>query len=89
MKKHIDKLCLHCNNIITLIKHFIKHNIKQKRRNLKCKTTIEVDATVEVADVTKDQEEDVDAMKVVDADHLVDYLAETIADAEIAEFYSS
>ena len=57
--------------------------------NLKCKTTIEVDATVEVADVTKDQEEDVDAMKVVDADHLVDYLAETIADAEIAEFYSS
>ena len=39
--------------------------------------------------VTKDQEEDVDAMKVVDADHLVDYLAETIADAEIAEFYSS
>jgi hypothetical protein len=48
-----------------------------------------VDATVEVADVTKDQEEDVDAMKVVDADHLEDYLAETIADAEIAEFYSS
>ena len=48
-----------------------------------------MDATVEVADVTKDQEEDVDAMKVVDADHLVDYLAETIADAEIAEFYSS
>jgi hypothetical protein len=48
-----------------------------------------VDATVEVADVTKDQEEDVDAMKVVDADHLVDYLAETIVDAEIAEFYSS
>ena len=40
---------------------------------------------MEVADVTKDQEEDVDAMKVVDADHL----AETIADAEIAEFYSS
>ena len=24
MKKHIDKLCLHCNNVITLIKHFIK-----------------------------------------------------------------
>ena len=44
---------------------------------------------MEVADVTKDQEEDVDAMKVVDADHLGDDLAETIADAEIAEFYSS
>ena len=43
---------------------------------------------MEVADVTKDQEEDVDAMKVVDADHLVDYLPETIADAQIAEFYS-
>ena len=44
---------------------------------------------MEVADVTKDQAEAVDAMKVVDADHLVDYLAETIVDAEIAEFYSS
>ena len=29
------------------------------------------------------------ATTTVDADHLVDYLAETIADAEIAEFYSS
>ena len=28
MKKHIDKLCLHGDNIITLIKHFIKHKIK-------------------------------------------------------------
>ena len=44
---------------------------------------------MEVADVTKDQEADADVMKVADADHLVDYLAETIADAEIAEFYSS
>ena len=26
MKKHIDKLCLHCNNVITLIKHLIKVN---------------------------------------------------------------
>ena len=26
MKKHIDKLCLHCNNVITLIKHLIKDN---------------------------------------------------------------
>ena len=32
MKKHIDKLCLHCNNIITLIKHFIKHKTKQHER---------------------------------------------------------
>ena len=29
MKKHIDKLCLHCNNVITLIKHFIKYKIKR------------------------------------------------------------
>ena len=29
MKKHIDKLCLRGNNIITLIKRFIKHKIKQ------------------------------------------------------------
>ena len=28
MKKHIDKLCLYGNNIIALIKHFIKHKIK-------------------------------------------------------------
>ena len=27
-KKHIDKLCLHSNNVITLIKQFIKHKIK-------------------------------------------------------------
>ena len=32
MKKHIDKLCLHCNNVITLIKHFIKHKIKQYKK---------------------------------------------------------
>jgi len=25
-EKHIDKLCLHCNNVITLIKQFIKPN---------------------------------------------------------------
>ena len=31
MKKHIDKLCLYGNNIITLIKHFIKHKIKQNK----------------------------------------------------------
>ena len=29
MKKHIDKSCLQGNNVITLIKHFIKHKIKQ------------------------------------------------------------
>ena len=32
MKKHIDKLCLHGNNIITLIKYFIKHKIKQHKK---------------------------------------------------------
>ena len=32
MKKHIDKLCLHGDNIITLIKHFIKHKIKQHKK---------------------------------------------------------
>ena len=32
MKKHIDKLCLHGDNIITLIKHFIKHKIKQHEK---------------------------------------------------------
>ena len=32
MKKHIDKLCLNGNNIITLIKHFIKHKIKQHKK---------------------------------------------------------
>ena len=32
MKKHIDKLCLHCNNVITLIKHFIKHKIKRHEK---------------------------------------------------------
>ena len=31
MKKHIDKLCLHCNNVITLIKHFIKDKIKEEQ----------------------------------------------------------
>ena len=31
MKKHIDKLCLHCNNVITLIKHLIKDKIKKER----------------------------------------------------------
>ena len=29
MKKHIDKSCLQCNNVITLIKQFIKDQIKQ------------------------------------------------------------
>ena len=28
MKKYIDKSCLQGNNVITLIKHFIKHKIK-------------------------------------------------------------
>ena len=32
MKKHIDKLCLQGNNIITLIKQFIKHKIKQHKK---------------------------------------------------------
>ena len=32
MKKHIDKSCLHGNNVITLIKHFIKHKIKQYKK---------------------------------------------------------
>ena len=32
MKKHIDKLCLHGDNIITLIKHFIKHKTKQHKK---------------------------------------------------------
>ena len=32
MKKHIDKLCLHGDNIITLIKHFIKYKIKQYKK---------------------------------------------------------
>ena len=32
MKKYIDKLCLHGDNIITLIKHFIKHKIKQYKK---------------------------------------------------------
>ena len=32
MKKHIDKSCLQGNNVITLIKHFIKHNIKQYKK---------------------------------------------------------
>ena len=32
MKKHIDKSCLKGNNAITLIKHFIKHNIKQYKK---------------------------------------------------------
>ena len=27
-KKYIDKMCLHSNNIIALIKQFIKHKIK-------------------------------------------------------------
>ena len=29
MKKHIDKLCLQGNNVITLIKHFIKDKTKE------------------------------------------------------------
>ena len=29
MKKHIDKSCLQGNNVITLIKQFIKDQIKQ------------------------------------------------------------
>ena len=40
MKKHIDKLCLHCNNIITLIKHFIKHKTKQHESKRKRPNTI-------------------------------------------------
>ena len=32
MKKHIDKLCLQGNNVITLIKQFIKHKIKQHKK---------------------------------------------------------
>ena len=32
MKKHIDKLCLQGNNVITLIKQFIKHKIKQHNK---------------------------------------------------------
>ena len=32
MKKHIDKSCLQGNNVITLIKHFIKHKIKQYKK---------------------------------------------------------
>ena len=31
MKKPIDKLCLQGNNVITLIKYFIKHKIKQNK----------------------------------------------------------
>ena len=36
MKKHIDKLCLQGNNVITLIKHF--KNIKQN--NIKKEKTV-------------------------------------------------
>ena len=32
MKKYIDKSCLQDNNVITLIKHFIKHEIKQYKK---------------------------------------------------------
>ena len=32
MKKHIDKSCLQGNNVITLIKRFIKHKIKQYKK---------------------------------------------------------
>ena len=32
MKKHIDKLCLQDNNVITLIKQFIKLNLKQHKK---------------------------------------------------------
>ena len=32
MKKHIDKLFLQDNNVITLIKHFIKDKIKQYKK---------------------------------------------------------
>lgn len=31
MKKHIDKSCLQGNNVITLIKHFIKDKTKEKQ----------------------------------------------------------
>ena len=31
MKKHIDKLCLQGNNVITLIKHFIKDKTKEEQ----------------------------------------------------------
>ena len=31
MKKHIDKSCLQGNNVIALIKHFIKYKIKQNK----------------------------------------------------------
>ena len=34
MKKHIDKSCLQGNNVITLIKHFIKYEIKQYTKNV-------------------------------------------------------
>ena len=32
MKKHIDKLFLQDNNVITLIKHFTKDKIKQYKK---------------------------------------------------------
>ena len=32
MKKPIDKLCLQGNNVITLIKRFVKHKIKQNKK---------------------------------------------------------
>ena len=32
MKKYIDKSCLQGNNVITLIKHFIKQKIKQHKK---------------------------------------------------------
>ena len=32
MKKHIDKLCLQGNNVVALIKYFIKHKIKQHKK---------------------------------------------------------
>ena len=31
MKKHIDKLCLQGNNVITLIKHLIKDKTKEEQ----------------------------------------------------------
>lgn len=31
MKKHIDKSCLQGNNVITLIKHFIKDKTKEEQ----------------------------------------------------------
>ena len=45
MKKHIDKLCLQGNNVITLIKQFIKHKIKQRKKGGKNYVTAGNDKT--------------------------------------------